>query len=490
METQHLEWKLSQIPDQMKESLDEIVKQNGKNGETIPSFFRNGMWFFLDIYHRKTYFEKYPPKLWELIRVPYFNAESSQISMNSSKSAEQIVTLFDYLRDKSMNTGNVTKDDCYLIWVSSSLPLEAVTQMIERLCLQWDADQKELGFCGKEIQKRLRLGKKQIVLTGAPGTGKTHAVKAYVRAKIKENHSSASAEELEAAMKEYTDLVQFHASYDYTDLIEGLRPVVIGMEDSKPITQFVRIDGRFKSFCRKAAKAYDAATDKAAAPLYYFIIDEINRADLSRVFGEIMHCLDEDYRGRAHAIHTQYSNLPTYQRKENEDLFSAMKVEDDVFADGFFIPENVILLATMNDIDRSVETFDFALRRRFQWIGIRAEDTMQEALPADVYAAVHDRAAALNGVIAGATEFHLGEDYQLGQSYFRDYLSLRCTVSDSTDEKDYADFYFTSVLRPILCEYVRGRKNAEDLINACRSAFVTCSPDQKSGDASGTDETA
>ncbi|WP_253514806.1 AAA family ATPase [Peribacillus frigoritolerans] len=100
----------------------------------------------------------------------------------------------------------------------------------------------------------------------------------------------------------------------------------------------------------------------------------MNRADLSRVFGELMYGLEEHYREKT--FQTQYSNLPTYEIKNKR----AVPMDYDVFENGFFIPENVYIIATMNDIDRSVEAFDFALRRRFQWIEVKANDVMKDAL--------------------------------------------------------------------------------------------------------------
>ncbi|MCQ2749017.1 MAG: AAA family ATPase [Clostridia bacterium] len=94
---------------------------------------------------------------------------------------------------------------------------------------------------------------------------------------------------------------------------------------------------------------------------YFFIIDEINRADLSKVLGELMYCFEKDKRGPGNPVQTQYRNLKTYACDKKRELAKF----EDVFVDGFFIPENVIIVGTMNDIDRSVESMDFALRRRF-----------------------------------------------------------------------------------------------------------------------------
>ncbi len=316
---------------------------------------------------------------------------------------------------------------------------------------------KRLHNIKSEIEKTEKP-RKQFVFTGAPGTGKTFGVKAFAKAYIESKGGDAE--------KQFK-FVQFHSSYDYTDFVEGLKPAVIGHNaDGEPVTSFVRMDGVFKKFCRKA----DNDKDK----LYFFIIDEINRADLSRVFGELMYCLEESYRGEGNKIDTQYQNLPAYEYKDNSD--TATPMANDIFAQGFYIPENVVIIGTMNDIDRSVETFDFALRRRFRWINITAEDSMEilkERL-GDIYTDdLKNKIDALNKAIGDDPK--LGEAFQLGQSYF--------TKIDK-DDKASLEEYFENELKPILEEYVRGRKktDAEDFVENCKTAFTTPQPNNsKSG---------
>lgn len=142
-----------------------------------------------------------------------------------------------------------------------------------------------------QIKNLIQNGATQIILTGAPGTGKTRMAK-------------------EIAGSHYK-LVQFHPSYDYTDFVEGLRPVE---EEGKMV--FRKVDGIFKEFCRKVVE--EGKKDEK----YFFLIDEINRADLSKVFGELMFCLETDKRGEDNAIQTQYQNLPTYDVKEKHYYIS------------------------------------------------------------------------------------------------------------------------------------------------------------------------
>lgn len=151
--------------------------------------------------------------------------------------------------------------------------------------------------------------------------------------------------------------VQFHPSYDYSDFVDGIRPVV---NDKEEIV-FRRLDGAFISFCRYVAWRNEISLTKEEK--YFFLIDEINRADLSKVLGELMFCLEQDKRGRSNAVHTQYQNLSTYFPKEYREISAYCSC----FQNGFFVPENIVVIGTMNDIDRSVESIDFALRRRFAW---------------------------------------------------------------------------------------------------------------------------
>jgi hypothetical protein len=206
---------------------------------------------------------------------------------------------------------------------------------------------------------------KQLVLTGAPGTGKTYSVKEYVAKQIlgkqyKEEHAKQNWKDAQDSGR--VQLVQFHPSYDYTDFIEGYRPDKNGNFELK--------SGIFKKFCDGAKGLPDETC--------YFIIDEINRADLSKVFGEVMMGLEEGYRNQE--ISTQYSSSPD--------------------SSPLVIPSNVIILATMNDIDRSVESFDFALRRRFRWLEIDADDFsfLQEGTDEK------QKQKAINEVIAGKND--------------------------------------------------------------------------------------
>ncbi len=384
---------------------------------------------------------------------------------------------------------------------------------------------------------RLLETNKNLILTGAPGTGKTYLAK-QIAAKI---IGLADVEELESDKR--FGFVQFHPSYDYTDFVEGLRPV-----NSDDNVGFELRSGVFKEFCAKALdkyetegfdEAYDAFVESLNDEVltlttpqgktfgvtlnskgnlklhtgselkengvltkeslkaefsgistykwwkgyyvgvvehlknkyhlsetlndpnnkYVFIIDEINRGEISKIFGELFFSIDPGYRGEKGKVNTQYQNM----------------IEDgDVFKDGFYVPENVYIIGTMNDIDRSVESMDFAMRRRFAWQEVTAEESYANMIEDDkefieVKDEIKERMFSLNKAIA-ETE-GLDEAYQIGAAYFRKYL-------DYQDQANPFECLWENHLKGLLNEYLRGNRRSKELLEKLHKVYDKTSIDE------------
>lgn len=175
---------------------------------------------------------------------------------------------------------------------------------------------------------------------------------------------------------------------------------------------------------------------------YIFIIDEINRGDISKIFGELFYSIDPGNRGKDGEILTQYSNL----HADPEDKF--------------YIPENVYIIGTMNDIDRSVDSFDFAMRRRFRFIEIKPDermDMLSDLQNEDLKNDAIRRMTALNEAIVKTPD--LNENYQIGASYF---LKLKMLTSDQL---------WTDYLKPLLQEYIHGMYDEEGIMKKFEKAY-------------------
>ena len=360
----------------------------------------------------------------------------------------------------------------------------------------------------KTPQYNLLLSNKQLIMNGAPGTGKTYLARNTI-ADILFDTLCESENKKEEIKRVRMDMVQFHPSYDYTDFIDGIRPDLSGNE-----LKYSLKNGSFKSFCRRAGvierilaagKKVDAGSiedfligedesikkfwkseiekeelkkeidkeditefDPSKLPSFLFIIDEINRAEISKVLGEIMYCLDPDYRGIKGMISTQYSALAT------DETFFINKDNDK-----FFIPSNVYIIGTMNDIDRSVEVFDFALRRRFAWYEVKPDKVMDDVLKSmgietllkQNYENYKTKIDKLNYAIVD--KLKLGRHYQLGPSYF---AKISLYYDESKDYEKAIEKVWDNHISQIINEYVKGR-GKESEVEDIRENFISNIPD-------------
>ena len=231
----------------------------------------------------------------------------------------------------------------------------------------------------------LLFRKKNIILQGAPGVGKT-----FLARKI--------AYQLIGQMKdENIETVQFHQSYSYEDFMQGIRPTISG--------EFKVRNGIFYNFCERAKEN--------AEETYVFIIDEINRGNLSKIFGELMMLIESDKRSPRYALKLTYS-------------------EED--SPKFYVPENVYIIGCMNTADRSIAIVDYALRRRFAFCPIEPElgDSFKAFLCSELSKEFVDKICnklnRVNSIIRESSS--LGKGLEIGHSYF-------CQISSIDDENEW-----------------------------------------------------
>jgi len=298
--------------------------------------------------------------------------------------------------------------------------------MVEEEAAQYEAGKNRVGAKAKKTAKpytksdamqdlfmgedafdqivRALKHKKNIVLQGAPGVGKTFVAKRLAQYLIGSEDQTK------------VRTVQFHQSFSYEEFIMGIRPDAVG--------KFRRKKGLFYEFCERAQDDPDHD--------YFLIIDEINRGNLSKIFGELMLLIEPDKRGEGYAMPLLYS--------EGDETF--------------YLPGNLYFIGTMNTADRSLALVDYALRRRFAFIDLAPEfgprfeaHLLKKGLPAKLISNIIQNVQRVNDIIEN--DHNLGKGFLIGHSYF-------CQLENLGDWASSEDWYQSIIeweIAPQLREY-------------------------------------
>nr|MDE6354085.1 AAA family ATPase [Prevotella sp.] len=268
-----------------------------------------------------------------------------------------------------------------------------------------------------------------------------------------------------ASLDDFTNIVGHTVNYSaYRGIVQGLlERTPKGESVSVANTQYTH--PAILPPAQKQETALDEQQDETPKP-FVFIIDEINRGEISKIFGELFFSIEPSYRGDKVPVKTQYQNMITD--------------ESDPFFKGFYVPENVYIIGTMNDIDRSVESMDFAMRRRFAWQEIKAADNT--AMLDDAFKDFSDAEALKDEVVGKMLRLNnaiwneeqnsgidgLSPAYHIGGAYFR---KLKDYLNENADRDEAYRRLWENHLRGVLFEYLRGTANAAENMRKLKAAY-------------------
>ena len=325
-----------------------------------------------------------------------------------------------------------------------------------------------------------------VIFNGAPGTGKTYGVSKGIE-KLQKVDGSKYKD------KKY---IQFHPAFSYQDFIEGIKP--LGIDNSGNLKLDV-VNGSLKDFCIKVRKenedffaANGCTNDENGRPNninewphYFFVVDEINRGNLSNIFGETFTLLEKDYRdydfSKPAAGYKIINNnlistaLSSVIKERNNDDLVYKKVNGEVV---FGIPFNIHFIGIMNDVDRSIDAFDLALRRRFKWITkycnyeVINDILVDKVGDQDNVKAYVDSCRALNDFIC-TNDLKLGKNYEIGHSFFlkiTEQIYSRSKKITVEKKKSVFENYIAGTIK----EYIRqivDETEVDETLNRAREAF-------------------
>ncbi|WP_302367841.1 AAA family ATPase [Brachyspira aalborgi] len=379
----------------LQEGVDKLLDKIGIFSETSYKFLyntfknmKNGTLYKKrpNIEMTKFFIEKFGEK---------YGKDGLKKALNSAR--ENIIYYYDYTKDKSKGLLNI----CREIVKNNKIDISFKdSDLFKDTIYTKDNFLEEVYITEKEYDKLEKLikDKKNIILQGSAGVGKSYAAKRLAYSIIGEKDN------------ERVKMIQFHQSYSYEDFIMGYRP-------KNETDGFELKEGVFYKFCK------EAEMDENKENKYFLIIDEINRGNISKIFGELFMLIENDKRGEEYALELVY--------KDDEK---------------FFVPENLYIIGLMNTADRSLAMLDYALRRRFAFYDMKpAFDSeqfkeYQKNLKNSKFDNLIKKVEELNEVI----KEDLGEGFCIGHSYF-------CNLE--TVEIDKLSLIIEFELIPLLKEY-------------------------------------
>ena len=395
----------------LQEGVDKLIDEIGIYSETTYKFFYNT---FKNMKNGTLYKKRPNIEMTKFFIEKFFEKdgrEGLKKALNSAR--ENIIYYYNYTNDKSKGL----LDICVKISKSKKIPFPPIVFSHEEYTKKNFL--KEVYITDKEYDKLEKLikDKKNIILQGSAGVGKSYAAKRLAYSIIGEKDN------------ERVKMIQFHQSYSYEDFIMGYRPNENGFELK---------EGVFYKFCK------EAEMDENKENKYFLIIDEINRGNISKIFGELFMLIENDKRKEEYALELVY--------KDDEK---------------FFVPENLYIIGLMNTADRSLAMLDYALRRRFIFIDIEPafnkpqfkNDLENKNIDKDLINKIIEKFIKLNETIKN--DKTLGKGYTIGHSYFCNRKNL-----NKEDYKDIINYEIAPTLREYWFDNEdKAEKEIKELLN-------------------------